>query len=501
MQQDSATGEPAAELATHCTDEALKIALRPSSRRWKEGTARLGGIETTVEFRGLSEYFHAPLALLRARDVPMGLYGGQRFLTPGFGVPLAVVTPRCEGQALCGLLPPEGVFRWATAWFETDAGNTDAVRLVIADPLATGPLRIGGIDYPLALDTSAFYAHGARTSALRRLGIWGLLGGDEVGRRAGLYLLEDYDPDKRPVVMIHGLGSSPLAWARLSNAVWGDPLLRSRFQIWHVVYQTNAPLLVTRRRVQAYLDDAWRVLDPQGDDPARSGMVLIGHSMGGVVSRLLCVDSGEVLWWSAFERPPADLRGDAEDLEVVHSTFLFQHYPGVSRAIFLAAPHRGSPTADGWLGRLFRSLVGRRAPEMQSLRRIARANPQAVREELREAYQQARLNSISTLQTTQPVRRAGESLLPAPSIAYHTIAGAQPGREPGTDGVVPLQSALLPGAASTLVLPTGHDIYNDDEAIAEVLRILREDAVASTSAPPDQTGRTSPVSPAETTGR
>ena len=79
---------------------------------------------------------------------------------------------------------------------------------------------------PLAIDTSAAYVAGARTSKLGRLGIWGLLGGDEVGRRAGLYLLEDYDPSKRPLVMIHGLGSSPLIWQRLSNAVWAAPHLR-----------------------------------------------------------------------------------------------------------------------------------------------------------------------------------------------------------------------------------------------------------------------------------
>ena len=102
--------------------------------------------------------------------------------------------------------------------------------------------------------------------------------------------------------MIHGLGSSPLIWQRLSNAVWAASHLRSRYQVWHVVYQTNAPLLVTRRRVQIYLDDAWRVLDPEGDDPARSGMVLVGHSLGGVVARMLCVDSGDVLWDAAFAR-------------------------------------------------------------------------------------------------------------------------------------------------------------------------------------------------------
>jgi hypothetical protein len=45
---------------------------------------------------------------------------------------------------------------------------------------------------------------------------------------------------------------------------------------------------------------------------------------------------------------------------------------------------------------------------------------------------------------------------------------------PPGDGVVPLESALLPGSASTLVIDSGHNVHMHPQAIAEVLRILRE---------------------------
>jgi hypothetical protein len=144
----------------------------------------------------------------------------------------------------------------------------------------------------------------------------------------------------------------------------------------------------------------------------------------------------------------------------------------------MAAPHRGSPKADRWVGRLFRALIGGRSPEIQRLRRFARNHQDMVQGELRQSYRGARVNSVASLQTSQPVRRAGESLMPASGIPYHVIAGVLPGSEPPGDGVVPLHSALLPGAASGLVVESGHDIYGNDQAIAEVLRILREELMA-----------------------
>ncbi len=461
----AAVGEKAAALATQCTDEFLKLALQPSSRRWSEGLTQIGSIPFRVEFRGLSPYLNGPLAIARAQDVPVRFIGGARYFTPGLGVPVAVMTPRCDDRPLCNLLPPEGVFRWATIWFEADPARDALPRLVIADPLTVGTLAFGDRRYPLAIDTSAFYLKGVQTSKLSRMGVWGLLGGDEVRRRAGLYLLEDYDPNKRPIIMIHGLGASPLVWARLSNAVWGNPDLRARFQVWHVVYPTEAPLLVARRRVKGYLDTAWRALDPEGDDPARSGVVLIGHSLGGVISRLLCAESGDDLWSAAFTVPPAALRGEPAEIETIESIFHFQPYPGISRAIFLGAPHGGSPSADNWFGRLSRVLVGHRTPELQSLLQLVNDNPYAIREELREDYLQGRINIISSLQTAQPIHGEGQSLMPAANILYHNIAGALPGRQPETDGVVPLASALLPGAASTLVVESNHKLYENDEAV------------------------------------
>ena len=100
--------------------------------------------------------------------------------------------------AVVRALPREGVFRSATAWVEPTSAATDApVRLVVADALTIKSVTVDGTRHVLATDTSAFYALGAACHRFAA-GIWGLLGGDEVGRRAGIYILDEYDPTKRP---------------------------------------------------------------------------------------------------------------------------------------------------------------------------------------------------------------------------------------------------------------------------------------------------------------
>ncbi len=412
--------------------------------------------------------FRGAFTIIPAQDVP--LPADWNFRQPGFGLPVVLRTARCEDDPRCELYPDEGIHQWATAWIEHGADGATLLRIV--DPAKMPQARIGGREVPLYFDALSFYALGASVSRLPRQGIYGLLGGDGIGGRAGVYLLRDYDPRKTPVVMVHGLGSHPIIWSELSGALWADPELRDSYQVVHVVFQTNAPLLVSRLRVQAYLDRMWALLDPEGDDPARRKMVLVGHSLGGVVSRMLTVDSGRVLWDAAFTVPPEELQGEPADVAGIRDTFLLKPYPGACALVMMAAPHKGSPTASSLPGRIARVLVGRRAPEIQALRRLT-SQPAAVRPEVLESYRFARLNSITTLQAVQPVRLAGQSLLPAPGVRYHTIAGNLHGQ--GSDGFVPLESAILPGAASTLVVDHGHALYRDPEVVAQVIGILREE--------------------------
>jgi PGAP1-like protein. len=124
-----------------------------------------------------------------------------------------------------------------------------------------------------------------------------------------------------------------------------------------VYYPTNAPIALNRHEINRALDETLRHFDPGGKAPASRDIVIIGHSMGGVLSRLLVSSSGEKLWDDLLQR--YELRG--ERLKKVKSKLgpllHFDARKDVGRAIFIAAPHRGTEAASKGFGRLVGKLV------------------------------------------------------------------------------------------------------------------------------------------------
>lgn len=479
--EKAATQTAAGLLATQCSRAFFDLAAQGGPIGVTTGKSYLAGVAVRVEFRGMPDSLGKSVYLEPAGQVPMAPLDGARHYHAGFGTPLVALALPCSDRPICRLYPPEGVFRPAAMWLEAPSGtgsHDNTPVLVLQNPVLQPEHVAGANHYELAGDVSAPFAQLLERTRLKRLAWWGMIGGAEIGKRSGLFLLDDYDPNKTPIIMIHGVAGSPLIWARLTNAIMGDPALHRRYQIWHIVYQSNAPLLVERYRVQHYMDEAWRVLDPDGHASARQGVVLIGHSMGGVIARLLCAQSTPEVWSAAFTAPVGSLHADAADLAALKNVFQFAPYPGVDEIIFMAAPHRGSPSADGLLGRLVGLLAWRHIEEMAGLMRVVAENPKAVQPALQSIFQTGHITSITSLRPDEPVTLADEKLMPVIGVRYDTIAGVLPGVKPPGDGYVPLSSALLPGSTTTLIVHSDHKVPNRPEAIADALKILREHGVS-----------------------
>ena len=212
--------------------------------------------------------------------------------------------------------------------------------------------------YPLAIDNHALgLALRDRTRPIARIGFHRMLRPAAPGPKTQIYLIDPLDPNKIPVLMVHGLQSTPVTFLTLVNAIRMDPELNRHFQVWTFLYGTGTPVLFNALSLRQELARTVRAVDPHDHDFATRHIVVIGHSMGGLMAHTLVSSSGDKLWKSLFLVPPERLRGDQATIRNVSEALHFRRNARVVRAVFLATPHRGSRIADSWIGRLAQSLI------------------------------------------------------------------------------------------------------------------------------------------------
>ena len=205
-------------------------------------------------------------------------------------------------------------------------------------------------------------------------------------------------------------------------------------------------------------------------------MVLVGHSMGGLICKMVAIDSGDRLWRKVSDHPVEQLKGDGEDIKLLRNCMIFRRHPGVRRLIYIATPHRGSRLDRGPAQAIGTRLV--RLPD--ALRgahhRLVAANPPGF---FNEPFRTGVPNSIDELQWDSQILRGLSELAHPPALKVHTIIAVRPDSPPGlrTDGLVSYESAQVAGAASEKVVAAGHFCQDRPEVISEVRRILREHLV------------------------
>jgi hypothetical protein len=276
----------------------------------------------------------------------------------GIGVPVVAWRPNDGSGHWDALRPPEAIAAPATAIL--DRGTKGQWTLRFLSPYRSETVTVEGRSYPLAASFTAAIAKVARQAGpLRRSGFRGMLYSSGVSQREKLYLMQPYDPDRIPLLMVHGLQSTAVSLSNLVNDLSADPVLHARYQIWLYHYPTGTPVLQNAAVLRRILKQTLREIDPQGTDFAANQLVVLGHSMGGIMTHTLLSDSGYKLWDSVISVRPEMFSCDSKTRSVVDAIFLFEREKLVRRAILIAVPHRGSPIADNWIGNLGQSLYGR----------------------------------------------------------------------------------------------------------------------------------------------
>ena len=119
------------------------------------------------------------------------------------------------------------------------------------------------------------------------------------------------------------------------------------FQFWFFTYDTGNPIPYSAYLLRESLTKAVIEFDPQGKDPALRHMVVMGHSQGGLLTKMTVIDTGDKLWKDISKKPIDELQLKESSRELLEKSLFLKPLPFVRCVIFIATPHRGSFIA-GW---------------------------------------------------------------------------------------------------------------------------------------------------------
>jgi pimeloyl-ACP methyl ester carboxylesterase len=405
----------------------------------------------------------------------------NEYITKGLGAPLVgIVEKPSEDPHFGRFYPPRLVSYPVSAVLLFDpAKDTDPpsreIRLVFYNSLEIDSIEIQDRTVPLEADFTTPLGLQLRKTNPFRVGLRHLTESDVELENAGIYMLEPYRPDKIPVVMVHGLMSSPATWAAMFNDLRGDAQLREKYQFWFFMYPTGLPIGYSASILRDQLNAVHAAFDPDGTNPNFNQMVLIGHSMGGLLSRTVVQDSGTKYWDYFFKEPFETINLDSETKQLIGHVMFFEHLPYVKRVIFIATPHQGSPMADRWYTGILSGMVN--LPSVVSETTAKISGGQAMTQSAASEFTKKTPNALNLLSPSSVFMKATSSIPLRSDIPYHSIIGTRKSTDDGagtSDGIVPYESSHLNFTESEILVPSGHNAHTHPLAIVEVKRILYE---------------------------
>ncbi len=392
---------------------------------------------------------------------PRGL---EHHSVEGSGVPMTGLRENTGRAGIEKWYPPEGIARAVTAVAvpgASRAGTRDVeIRLLDRMRFET----FGKDKAVLAADFTVPFA-----SVLQKAGPLQNAGFNSVVRQksereAGFYLMEPYDPGRTPLILIHGLLSTPLAWAKLTNDLWAVPEIRSRYQIWHYLYPTNPPALYSARVMRGQLRELRDFLDPDGKDPAMRRTVVISHSMGGLLAKTLAIEPKDAFWDAIFTRPLSAMNVTPAERATLVEAFYWEPRDHVDRIIFCSVPFRGSKLASSWVGRIGNLFVARSQGFEEFFSELQQKNPGIYQPEY-VTLGQGKITSVTSLSPSMKSMVILDQIPLAPGTKAHIITGSM-------DTIVHRSSATVADAESNIEVPAGHGSIHHPDAIREIIRIL-----------------------------
>ena len=276
----------------------------------------------------------------------------QRDRTGGLGAPMIALSSEAPANAALGAFLNRNARIPVTILLRVDGDVCDlsegqlAGSIELYTPFEQRSVQIGNQTVPLEMDVTAALGYSLESSRIWKAEIRQLLSARQEFK-SGLYLAGPYQPGKIPVVFVHGTASSPARWAEMFNTLYADPVVRDRYQFWYFIYNTGNPILYSAALLRDSMRDLVQAVDPPGTDAALKQMVVIGHSQGGLLARLLISSSGERGWASIAQPPPDKIKRKDSERALVQRCLFFEPSPYPRRVdIYRHAP-RGQLSGRG----------------------------------------------------------------------------------------------------------------------------------------------------------
>jgi hypothetical protein len=261
------------------------------------------------------------------------------------------------------------------------------------------------------------------------------------------------------------------------NDLVADKRLRHRYAFWFFRYDSGQPIPYSAWQLRDALAKGVERADPDGSDPCLRDMLVLGHSQGGLLTKMTAIDSGDTFWRGIASKPFEEVKLAPDNKELLRNVAFVKPLPFVRRVIFLATPHRGSYLAGPQIvRRLAQRLVRLPSDVVRVGADLATLNPTG-------AFASGRVStSIDNMSPGHPFIRALAAIPVSPGVTAHSIIAVDDGEplEDASDGVVKYQSAHVEGVESELVVKSPHSgMQAKAETIEEVRRILLEHSATS----------------------
>ncbi len=356
------------------------------------------------------------------------------------------------------------------------------VTLALHDPTQQSVSSLEGEIRPLAADLTAPLAYYPRRSEFWN-GIFSMIQIEKYLKESGLYRLGPYDPDRLPVIFVHGLASTYQMWNNVINEIEADPALRGRCQYWVLSYPSGTPVSYSGLRLREDLALVESLY------PTQRGYVIVGHSMGGLIARMQATTTGLHIW-DAYLGPRAPaLYAKLPPDNFLKRALIYDANPEVRRLVFICVPHRGSDMALGSIGRMVARLISLPVTFVNALQSTLGDSLNWLVGD--GGHWPTGIESLSPKSPTL----VALSKLPI-HARYNSIIGDR-GKggdvTKSSDGIVPYWSSHLEGADSELIVPGSHSSSQLPQTVDELKRIL----TLQVTYPPPASRRPLPPAPAK----